>query len=93
MTELFTTWVGLLIIFAYPAKDVRVDFLARSVSNIIFLPTRTTSIKISCDNGTYRKFIIYIVKNFETHCNFDLGNGKYKLKKNFSSLELISFTK
>ena len=60
--ELFTTWFGLSIICAYPVEDERVNFLAWSVSNIIFPPTRAMSIKISCDNGTYREFFIYITK-------------------------------
>ena len=34
--ELFTTWFGLSIICAYPVEDERVNFLAWSVSNIIF---------------------------------------------------------
>ena len=40
----------------------RVNLFTWSFSNVIFPPTGTTSIKISCDNGTYREFIIYIVK-------------------------------
>ena len=28
----------------------------------IFPPSRVTNIKTACDNGTYREFIIYIIK-------------------------------
>ena len=60
--ELFPTWGGLSIVCAYPAEDERVNLLAWSVSNIIFPLKRGASIKISCDNGRCKEFIIYIIK-------------------------------
>ena len=60
----------------------RVKFYTRWVSDIISPQTWIASIKITCDNWTDWKFIIYVVK---TYINYDSGmeNDKYRLKNIF----------